>query len=215
VTNVLALLPCSKLIWGRLILVDTDNLNTLFERSLAIFSTIDPSSPNSKGVVTVLNKQMTNVMNVKSDILVEGRALMISVPWHGDLVLRFLAVYSPNDPIENTEFLQIIQEKLKHLPRPDFVFGDFNMVEEALNRLPHHIDPINITNAMLELKDVLGLCNGWRHINPTTLDYSFFQKATGSQSHIDRILVPDESLADTSDWELKHVQCQQTTNSFL
>ncbi|KAJ7839471.1 hypothetical protein B0H14DRAFT_3458719 [Mycena olivaceomarginata] len=66
----------------RLSHTDTDNLNTLFERSLAIFSAIDPANPSGKGVAIVLNKQMTNVGYAKVDIILEGRALMVTVPWH-------------------------------------------------------------------------------------------------------------------------------------
>ncbi|KAJ7081679.1 hypothetical protein C8R44DRAFT_835768 [Mycena epipterygia] len=110
---------------------DTDNLNSFFERNLAIFSTIDPTSPSGKGVAIV--------------------------------------------PAENANFLETLQEKMSQLSRPDFVLGDFNMVEEALDRLHHHKDALNV----------------------------FLQKKSGSQSRIDRIYVPHESLIDLSDWAIE------------
>ncbi|KAJ7212735.1 DNase I-like protein [Mycena rebaudengoi] len=147
---------------------NTHNLNSFFERNLAIFSTLDPANPGAKGVAIVLNKQMTNAANVKVDVIVEGQAL--TVPWHSDLILRFLAVYAPNNPTDNAQFLGTLKEKFEKLPHPDFVLGDFNMVEEALDRLPHHKDTLN--------------------------------KSSGSQSRIDRILVPFESLPHLSEWEI-------------
>ncbi|KAJ7127524.1 Endonuclease/exonuclease/phosphatase, partial [Mycena crocata] len=181
---------------------DTDSLNSLFERNLSIYSTIDPANPSGKGVAIVLNKQMTNVGNIKAEAIIEGRALMVTVPWHANLQIRVLAVYSPNDPTENANFLQTLRDKLAQKPRPDFVLGDFNMVEEAIDRLPHHSDPLNVSDAMADFKNTMGLCDGFRLTHPDVLSYSFHQKSTGSQSRIDRILVPDALLPDLSDWEM-------------
>jgi exonuclease III len=123
---------------------ERDELNTLFENSLVIHSSMDPSNPGAKGTAIVLNKQLTNVNDVKQDIIIEGRAMMLSVRWHGDFILSFLSVYGPNNLVDNVKFLDSLREKLKPLRQPDFVLGDFNMVEDAIDRLPHHKDPINI-----------------------------------------------------------------------
>ncbi|KAJ7917960.1 hypothetical protein B0H13DRAFT_1459783, partial [Mycena leptocephala] len=80
-----------------------------------------------------------------------------------------LAVYSPNNPAENAKFLETLQEKMNHLPRPDFVLGDFNMVEEALARLPHHKDALSVSDAMVKFQIYLGLCDGWRQAYPDSL----------------------------------------------
>ncbi|KAJ7301119.1 hypothetical protein DFH08DRAFT_827828 [Mycena albidolilacea] len=73
---------------------DNDKLNSLF---LVIVSTIDPLHPGAKGTASVLNKRLINVNEVKQDVLIEGRALVLSVNWHADLTLRFLAIYAPNE----------------------------------------------------------------------------------------------------------------------
>jgi exonuclease III len=184
---------------------ETDNLNNFFERNLAIFSSIDPEilNPSAKGVAIVLNKQMTNVSNVQMDVIIEGRALMLTVPWHRDLALRFLAIYSPNNPSENTTFLETLRTKIETMPNADLILGDFNMVEEALDRLPHYRDAQNVSDAMSALQEKLDLCDGWRYIYPDLPNYSFLQNLSGSQLRIDRIYVPFESLVDLSDWEIE------------
>jgi hypothetical protein len=40
---------------------DNDKLNTLFEKNLVIFSTIDPLHPGANGTAIVLNKRLVNV----------------------------------------------------------------------------------------------------------------------------------------------------------
>ncbi|KAJ6598751.1 hypothetical protein B0H10DRAFT_2323680 [Mycena sp. CBHHK59/15] len=64
---------------------------------------------------------MTNVGNVKKDVVIEWRALMLTVLWHGELDLGFLAVYVPNNSADNAKFLDTLQEKMDNLPGPDFV----------------------------------------------------------------------------------------------
>jgi hypothetical protein len=77
------------------------------------------------------------------------------------------------------------------------------MVEDGLDRLPHHRDPPNVTTAMLELKSALNLQDGWRQTYPDTKAYTFLQKATNVQSRIDRNLVSAAVLHNSSDWEIE------------
>jgi exonuclease III len=44
---------------------ERDNLNILFENTLVIHSTINVTSPGSKGTAIILNKHLTNVNDVK------------------------------------------------------------------------------------------------------------------------------------------------------
>ncbi|KAJ6618104.1 hypothetical protein B0H10DRAFT_2164246 [Mycena sp. CBHHK59/15] len=163
-------------------------LNTLFEKSIVVYSLADPANPAAKGTAI--------------DTLIEGRAIMLTVRWHGDPSLSFLSVYAPNNPTENAKLLESLRVKLRNLSRPYFVLGDFNMVENAIDRLPHHKDPVNVLDTMFAFKNSLNLCDGWRQIYSDMLEYLFLQKSSGSQSRIDHIYVPFCSLIDLSDWEM-------------
>lgn len=181
-----------------------DRLHTLFGKRLKIHYSIDQNEPNSKGVAIVLNKEKTNTLNITENEIIPGRALMLVLPWHADLTITILAVYAPNRTGENKDFWTLLQNKLQaqNFPLPDIMLGDFNLVENPLDRLPSHPDDANATEALLDLKSMLHYKDGWRSTNPTTKAYTFLQKATGSQSRIDRIYVTDQMFNSTRDWNI-------------
>ncbi len=66
--------------------------------------------------------------------------------------------------------------------------GDFNMVEDSLDRLPAHSDQENTTDALDNLKQLLGLEDGWRNTFPQKIAFTYLQSnGSKSQSRIDRI----------------------------
>ncbi|KAJ7077990.1 Endonuclease/exonuclease/phosphatase, partial [Mycena belliarum] len=182
---------------------EAENINKIFEKRLQVFASIDPDHPNAKGVAIVINKEISNIQGIKTEELVPGRALHMTIPWHGESKLTIVAAYAPNDPVENATFLDILELKMRSRPKPEIVLGDFNMVEDAIDRLPHHKDPNIVTEAMLNLKAKLHLQDGWRQTYPDTKGYTFLQPATGSQSRIDRILVTDNILRNSLDWRFE------------
>ena len=48
------------------------------------------------------------------------------------------------------------------IPKPYIMLGDTNIVEEAIDRLPAHMDPVGATRAMANLKAHLDLTDRWR-----------------------------------------------------
>ncbi|KAJ4493135.1 hypothetical protein C8J55DRAFT_586310 [Lentinula edodes] len=62
------------------------------------------------------------------------------------------------------------------IQRPDFMLGDLNMVEEALEQLPSRQDPIPILEAFDNLKVSLQLEDGWQNTFPTRLEYTYKQE---------------------------------------
>jgi len=64
------------------------------------------------------------------------------------------------------------------------ILGDFNMVEDAIDRFPMHEDRRQTIEAFDDLK-----C-------------AFHQSATGSQSRIDRIYVSHNMAPLTSEWRM-------------
>ncbi|KAJ7821067.1 Endonuclease/exonuclease/phosphatase [Mycena leptocephala] len=179
---------------------DVDDVHRLFGKRLQVFATIDPASPQSKGVAIVINKDLSNIIGITEREIIPGRALHLTIPWHADKKMTVLAAYAPNDPVENAQFLYNLEEKTRNLNKPDICLGDWNMVEDPIDRLPHHSDHDAPTQAMRELKNRFKLIDGWRRTYPDTKGYTFLQSATGSQSRIDRILVTERVLNNSSDW---------------
>ncbi|KIM39174.1 hypothetical protein M413DRAFT_29721 [Hebeloma cylindrosporum] len=111
------------------------------------------------------------------------------MPWQGDSVINILAIYAPNTPQENAAFWSELSDKWEPggLPIPDVMLGDFNMVEEAIDRLPPHRDNAQATSKLTNFKQMHTLQDGWRRCNTTELAFSFTQDATQSRSRIDHI----------------------------
>ncbi|KAJ7058999.1 Endonuclease/exonuclease/phosphatase [Mycena amicta] len=176
-------------------------LNKTFSRTLNVFSTLDANNPDSKGTAIVLNRRMVNTNEAKQVTLIPGRAMLLSLRWHNGQPLTIVSVYTPNDPTENAEFLELLELKLKDYRKPDFVLGDHNMVEEAIDRAPQRADSKTVRDAMIKFKPTYGLSDIWRETHPDVLEYTYFQKATGSRSRIDRILTPSNTKQNLFEWE--------------
>jgi hypothetical protein len=152
-----------------------------------------------------MNKELTNITKIKTYEIIPGRALLMETNWHANQNLTILAIYAPNIPIENKEFwlnLQVMWQT-RNLPKPDILLGDFNIVEDPVDRLPSHPDNTEATEALQDLKSELLLQDGWRRTFPTTKAYSYLQKSTGSQSRIDRIYATEETLKFSLEWNIQ------------
>jgi hypothetical protein len=85
------------------------------------------------------------------------------------------------------------------------MLGDFNLVEQAIDRLPMHNDRENTVEALAKIKDKLSLMDGWRETYPTTKDYTFVQGSTNSRSRIDHIYINKQAFADAQEWQISLV----------
>ena len=65
--------------------------------------------------------------------------------------------------------------------------GDFNAVEESIDRYPHREDDEKVQDAWKKVAKGLKVIDGWRIHNPTKTEYTYTQKATNSMSRINRI----------------------------
>ncbi|TFK58357.1 DNase I-like protein [Pluteus cervinus] len=187
-----------------------DTLHETFQKSLVIKWSSDPNNTNSKGVAIILNKGLTRWNETEEIELVKGRAMMMTIKWHQEKKLHVLCVYAPNDPNENGDFWKKIDQELreKNLPSPDVMLGDFNMVEDSIDRLKTRNDPVYCTEALRELKRTHHLADGWRRTNGGDKGYTFYQKATKAHSRIDRIYVAENRLASTYEWEIEEAPIQ-------
>jgi exonuclease III len=82
------------------------------------------------------------------------------------------------------------------------MLGDFNMVEDAIDRLPMHEEQNRSPETLRELKHMLRLGDGWRSTFPDTKAYTFHQMATGIKSRIDQIYVTNNLLERSQEWKI-------------
>lgn len=76
-----------------------ENLHRTYGERLQIYHSSAPDHPSQRaGVALVVNKAVSNVKEIKTTVIIPGRALMLQIPWHATLKPRILAVYAPNSP---------------------------------------------------------------------------------------------------------------------
>ncbi|PPQ71789.1 hypothetical protein CVT25_005500 [Psilocybe cyanescens] len=181
-----------------------EQLHTQFHMRLHIHNSQAIGQTNSKGVGFVLNKQLTAWKEAIFQEIVPGRAALLTVPWQNISTVNILAIYAPNGHAENASFWDLLHEKWENenIAIPDIVLGDFNMVEDALDRFPSRNDTAAQTESLRKLKDLFSLTDGWRRSNEDTCTYSFTQTATGSRSRIDRIYTTEPLFANSREWQI-------------
>ncbi|KAJ7687218.1 Endonuclease/exonuclease/phosphatase, partial [Mycena rosella] len=155
--------------------------------------------PNAAGVGVILNKDIVNIEGVKTWELIKGQALLVQIPWHKSNVLTALAVYAPADSMASNRAFW--EELDNYGGQPDIILGDMNIVEDAIDRLPHREDDDGATNALANFKHLLGLKDGWRVTNPDEKTYTFTSTAS-SHSRLDRIYVSNDLYKKCRRWEI-------------
>ena len=87
--------------------------------------------------------------------------------------------------------------------KPDLMVGDFNMVEDSLDRLPSHSDQGGTTEALDDLKQLLEVEDGWRNTYLQTIAFTYLQSnGLKSQSRIDRIYFKPCITTTAREWNI-------------
>jgi exonuclease III len=186
----------------------TENLagtiKTAFGARLKLFYSPLPGTDNAAGVAILLNKGLVNTERASADVLVPDRAILVTLPWHAGEPLKVLCVYAPNDSGVNATFWETLNNLLATAPhlRPDIMLGDFNLVEDSIDRLPCHHDDATPVAALGELKCNAGLVDGWRRTHPDRWEYTPQHAPNTSQGRIDRIYITNELLPLATDWKI-------------
>ncbi|KAI0326747.1 DNase I-like protein [Cubamyces sp. BRFM 1775] len=176
----------------------------VFGTSLSIFHSDDPDNPSgARGIAFVVNKKRLAGRECRATTLVPGRALLLEYPWTPTRTVTMLAVYAPNQPSENGAFWRKLTQQWQDnvFVKPDFLLGDFNVVESALDRMPARADPPHATEPLVEMIVHFGLVDSWRASHPDEKLYTYRQAGMVRQSRLDRIYAKKRVLPMFADWE--------------
>ncbi|CDO76176.1 hypothetical protein BN946_scf185034.g9 [Trametes cinnabarina] len=189
------------------------DLHEMYAGSVKILHSPHPDAPTQKeGVAVVLNAKLINTSNAKMKVIVPGCAIQVSVAWRGGDVRHLLCVYAPTSEGVNERrafFRQVLEYYTVHtsLPRPHLMAGDFNNVEDPIDRLP--ISPAHDPSIedLDELKSALNLMivDGWRATHPSARNYTFHRGSgeAATMSRLDRIYVNDDIFQFARQWDIK------------
>ncbi|KIO20982.1 hypothetical protein M407DRAFT_46642, partial [Tulasnella calospora MUT 4182] len=137
--------------------------------------------------------------------LIPGRAQRITFKWRGEEEISIVNIYAPNDITEAIIFFDELRNLLRR--KPDIVLGDFNHIENTIDRKPDRgSPPAGIRTALQSFRSSLNLIDGWRETNQGIHSYTRTSPAinadgTRSQSRLDRGLVTPEMSQRAFKWE--------------
>ena len=120
--------------------------------------------------------------------LIQGRAIFLSVPQKHDHNLHIINIYAPNDLSHHVDFWAEVttQWLAKRLPTPHLMMGDFNLVEDPLDRAPARANNTAATAALRTCRQTLNLQDIWRQNFPGECLFTY-TSPHNTLSRIDRI----------------------------
>lgn len=188
------------------------DIHRMYAGSIKIFHSSHPEAPTQKeGVAIVINTKLVSTVGAKATVIVPGRALQIAIPWRGGDTRHLLCVYAPTSEgvLERCDFfgkLEQYYDTHPNVPLPHVMAGDFNNVEDIIDRLLMTDTGDSSVEKLDSLKMRLGLmiADGWRTTHPTDRDYTFHRGVgdAATMSRLDRIYVTPEVFHFARNWTI-------------
>ena len=125
---------------------ETTNLNDRFQKVVVINN---GSSTSKEGLAFVLNKELVNGMKWKHTVIINERASRLEIEMEKDRGINIVLVYAPNNETDKVAFWKLLKVKLQNIGEMENVImmGDFNSIENALDRCPHRVDDEKVKDA--------------------------------------------------------------------
>ena len=144
------------------------------------------NTTNSRGVAILMNNNFDfKIRNVQRDK--DGNWIILDI--------AIFCLYGPNDDQPN--FYNNMKEMIDNIGNPYCIIcGDFNLVQ---NQTLDTYNYVNINNpkakeAVLNMKEELGLSDPWRVLNPDTKRYTWRKSNPVKQARLDFFLISSELL---------------------
>ena len=160
------------------------------------------SSTSKEGIAFVINKELANNMTWSCENMIEGRLSKLTIEVEEERGLDIVLLYAPNGDNDKMNFFNELNNKLRQERKNEniIVMGDFNSVENELDRMPHRKDEKKVTEAWCKVKKSFNLVDGWRVHNELNKGYTYTQLTTNSMSQIDRIYLNYEIYPYGYNW---------------
>jgi ribonuclease HI/exonuclease III len=161
---------------------------------------------NRGGIAFLIDTSKCKPTSISFKTLIEGRSGMLDIAYERQK-LKLVVIYIPPERKEKIETIKSLRRKLRQEEDREniIVMGDFNMVEEDIDREPCHPDDREIVNEFIRMKTELNLLEGWRHANPGERAYTWKgkQKDDYSFARIDRIYIENSLIDRTNEWKIE------------
>jgi exonuclease III len=181
---------------------DEEELNLENPKMILISNPAEDGNAKA-GTAFILNKDKMKNKTWTHTILIQGRLSVLTFKNTETQTFNIINLYSPNDLRLKKEFykrvLQIISSQQWENP---ILIGDFNMVEQAIDRLPEHQDDNALTKRVNQIINKLEVVDGWRKDEEEAREYTYSQKTPFAAARIDRIYVAKQIIQMANDWHI-------------
>ncbi|KAF5325780.1 hypothetical protein D9611_000916 [Ephemerocybe angulata] len=137
----------------------------------------------------------------------------MSIPWNNHKsTLNFLAIYAPNNERASEDLWRDVKTYYddKAIPKkPHFVLGDFNLVEDEIDRRPAHRDDTGAVDTLKAMLRALRMQDGFRKEYPDRCAFTWGLNHSpdsippnASLSRIDRIYCRRDMYFSTREWRI-------------
>ncbi|KAI0664063.1 Endonuclease/exonuclease/phosphatase [Cubamyces menziesii] len=179
-----------------------DTIDQIFGQYMeVVYSAEAKRETRARGVAFVINKRIFKKLEYETRTLVEGSAMLLDIVWSGTNRLKLANVYAPNDPAGNAALWDALRGQ--RVGRIDLLLGDFNMVEDALDRYPAREDKPETMDALKELTAKWRVRDGWRDAHAGEIAFTYQHTNGTSQSRLDRIYASRFVRRSASNWSHK------------
>ena len=130
---------------------------------------------------------------------------MIQLKWPDNKQLSIINVYVPVNRREQPEFWASVETRRreKTLPCPDFLLGDFNITEDAIDRAPPKYDDHRAAETLRDIRLSWEIQDQWQHAHPNTKQYTYrsFTNERTRLSRLDRIYSARRHSQTVFEWK--------------
>ena len=127
------------------------------------------------GVVFTINKDLVDENNLHHEILIPNRASQLKVKWGESQEVKLINIYTPNNEESKIKFFEKLASMTRNNKQKDlFVMGDFNCIENDIDRSPPHKDNESVVASLRNITTINTLLDVWRIQNPTNKTSPFF-----------------------------------------
>ncbi len=131
--------------------------------------------------------------------------MILKIKWSDADEISIMNIYAPNSPREQPTFWAEVdlERRTKHLPKPDFLMGDFNITEDPIDRSPPKPNDNAAIEALRESRHNWGVQDQWRHDNPNGRVFTFkqTQNETFHYARLDRIYSANHHACNLFEWK--------------
>jgi exonuclease III len=146
----------------------TEILGRNFEKNLKILNSTHPDNPQAiADVCFIINKQLLELEKIEITELIPRRVAFLKVKWLKTCSATVLNIYAPNDRSKHANFwVRVMTERhARHFLIPDLTLGDFNVMEDAIDRMPPRLDNESTVAALREVRHEWDIRDTWRQAN--------------------------------------------------